>query len=227
MRVFAVQGLGASLRAVAAEAGVSAPLIVHYFGSRAALREACDGYLRERIVGAKLAFLQPITGGANLREATESLGEVAPLFGYLLRVLRSGGKTASAVVDALCRDAEKYLARGEALGTIRPSAAPAARARTLVEMSLGTLLFEFPLATGRLDLEALPAALDAYWRRTAVPLLEIATHGYLLDSQLLDAFDGATSGAHVPGAENGRSGAPARHDAPAHPDASTHAESDP
>ena len=188
IRVFATEGFGASLRTVATSARVSAPLILHYFGSRGGLRAACDARFRDEITGVKLAFLNPATAASSLRATTEGLGEYAPQFGYLLRVLRAGDATSAAIVDALAGDAEGYLAEGEALGTIRPSAHPEARARMLVEMSLGVLLFEFPLDEGRIDLDALPAALDAYWRRTAIPLLEIATSGYLADSRLLDAL---------------------------------------
>src|ERR1700757_2618675 len=42
VKCFAREGFGASLRTVAAEAGVSAALIVHHFGSKQGLIEACD-----------------------------------------------------------------------------------------------------------------------------------------------------------------------------------------
>ena len=42
LRRFAADGLGAPLRAVALDAGVSAGLIIHHFGSREKLLEACD-----------------------------------------------------------------------------------------------------------------------------------------------------------------------------------------
>src|SRR5690606_37917648 len=45
IRRFAADGMSAPLRAIAADAGVSAGLIIHHFGSADRLREACDEHV--------------------------------------------------------------------------------------------------------------------------------------------------------------------------------------
>ena len=47
LRRFAVDGLSASLRRVASDAGVSAGLIIHHYGSREKLLAACDSRVLE------------------------------------------------------------------------------------------------------------------------------------------------------------------------------------
>ncbi len=42
---FGREGFGASVRTVAADAGVSPGLVIHHFGSKDGLRAACDEYV--------------------------------------------------------------------------------------------------------------------------------------------------------------------------------------
>lgn len=61
---FGTDGIAAtSVRAVAADAGVSPALVVHHFGSKEGLRQACDDYV-----------LDSIRSGGEA--ATEALGEI-------------------------------------------------------------------------------------------------------------------------------------------------------
>ncbi|NUR49810.1 MAG: helix-turn-helix transcriptional regulator, partial [Hamadaea sp.] len=49
IRLFADRGIaGASVRDIAQEAGVSSGLLRHHFGSKEALRDACDVFAQER-----------------------------------------------------------------------------------------------------------------------------------------------------------------------------------
>src|SRR5690606_12209361 len=56
---FARDGFGASLRTIAADAGVSAGLVVHHFGSKDGLRAACDTYVFEAVRDAKTEAVSP------------------------------------------------------------------------------------------------------------------------------------------------------------------------
>src|SRR5690625_7898495 len=61
LRRFAVDGLSAPLRRVAADAGVSAGLIIHHYGSREKLLAACDARVLEITRREKSEVMQ---GGA-------------------------------------------------------------------------------------------------------------------------------------------------------------------
>ena len=68
-------GFSVGLRAVAADAGVTAGLVVHHFGSKDGLRKACDAYVLGVIRSAKL---KATTGGPAA--AIAQLAEIDPLF---------------------------------------------------------------------------------------------------------------------------------------------------
>jgi AcrR family transcriptional regulator len=56
---FPIDGFGATtIRAIAADAGVSPALVVHHFGSKDGLREACDHYVVARFRETKLAAME-------------------------------------------------------------------------------------------------------------------------------------------------------------------------
>ncbi|QCV95974.1 TetR/AcrR family transcriptional regulator [Acidipropionibacterium acidipropionici] len=196
--VFAEQGFAAPLRAVADRAGVSAALIVHYFGSHDGLRRACDERFDELTTELKTDVLDPVAGPAEARRQSDDIAHYAPMIGYLIRVLRAGDAASIRFVDRMSEAAEQYLARGVEAGMIRPTDDEPARARTLVAMSLGAVMLGFPTPDGRIDLETLPERLDEYRGRSLVPMLEIATYGYLTDSRILDALTHDDTTDHEP-----------------------------
>ena len=186
LRRFAVDGLSAPLRAVAQDAGVSAGLIIHHFGSRAHLLEACDQRALEVTRDSKEDLF---AGGAGVMLAQLAAAErYAPLVGYVLRRLQEGGPLASQLVEHFAAQAREYLAQGEETGMITPSRDPAARARVLTEMALGSLLLQLPAQRAPLDLDGLPAWLHRYTEAIVLPTLELYTAPLLRDSSLLDAY---------------------------------------
>src|SRR5699024_11466848 len=54
---FGQQGFGVSVRAIAKHAGVSAGLVIHHFGSKEKLREACDDHVIQLIRETKTETL--------------------------------------------------------------------------------------------------------------------------------------------------------------------------
>jgi AcrR family transcriptional regulator len=104
IRLFGERGIeGASIRDIAAEAGVSSGLVRHHFGSKEALREACDSYAKERMlqIGAELTRDGNLSGLDPL-----VLHPLAfPLQLYLVRSMMDGSETATALflegVDAV------------------------------------------------------------------------------------------------------------------------------
>ncbi|WP_413450870.1 TetR family transcriptional regulator [Georgenia phoenicis] len=188
VRRFAADGIAAPLRTIAADAGVSAALIIHHFGSRDGLREACDEHV---LAVTRQSKATVFTGGAGAGAMLTQLAQVegyAPVVGYVLRRLQAGGPLAAQLVDGFVSDAVEYLRQGEEAGVVRPSADPEARARVLAEQALGALLLQLPAQQDHLDLEELPAWLRSYSERIVGPLLEIYTEPLLLDRSLLDAY---------------------------------------
>src|SRR5699024_10752873 len=193
---FAAQGLTAPLRAVAQDAGVSAGLIIHHFGSRDQLLRARDARALEVTRNTKLEVM---TGGTGVMLAQlAEMDRYAPVVGYVLRRLQTGGPMARQLVDGFVEDAEVYFARGEATGMITPSRDPAARARALTEMALGALLLHLPAQREPLDLAELPVWLRSHYDALALPMLELYTTPLLADSSLLDAYLAAEHGGATP-----------------------------
>ncbi|MHB1064338.1 MAG: TetR family transcriptional regulator [Georgenia sp.] len=201
IRRFATDGMDAPLRTIAADAGVSAGLILHHFSSRAGLRQACDRYVLDQVREHKSAVLGPDQGTARFLAQMAAVESYAPLLGYVMRCMQAGGELATDFVDHLVADAVEYLSDGVAAGTIRPSRFPEARARLLTEQAVGALLLQLPARQERLDLEALPRWVREYVDRIAGPMLELMTEPALTDSTLLDTYLAAAGGS-TPGGES-------------------------
>ncbi len=185
VRRFAMDGLHAGLRTVAADAGVTAGLIIHHFGSRDGLLTACDHEVLQLTRASKTAVM---TGGAGeMLTQMAQAEQYAPAVGYVLRRLQAGGPMAAQLVADFVADSVAYLADGEKAGVIRPSRDPEARARLLTEMALGALLLQMPAQKEHLDVEELPRWLGEYSARIIDPYLELFTEPLLTDSSMLEA----------------------------------------
>jgi AcrR family transcriptional regulator len=91
LRLFAERGPEAvTVRDVAAAAGVSPGLVIHHFGSKAALRRAVE----EHVVGAVegvLELARSVEGPASLAgQVVAALPDGSPIPGYLRRLVMSG-----------------------------------------------------------------------------------------------------------------------------------------
>ncbi|GII97815.1 TetR family transcriptional regulator [Sediminihabitans luteus] len=180
---FATDGFDAPLRAIATDAGVSAALVLHHFGSKDGLRDACDEHVFTQVRDAKGPVLRDRTP-LTMLEALASVDAYAPLFAYLVRSLQTGGPRASAFVDHLVDDAVEYLADGVAAGTLRPSRDEHARARYLVLTALGAVLLDVAISGPATPRELMAAYLD----RMALPALELFTDGLLTTRDMLDGY---------------------------------------
>lgn len=187
MRV-AQDGTSASLRSIATEAGVSAALILHHFGSRAGLREACDEHVVARIHASKSEVLSSPGDGAALLVQLAQVEGYAVIVAYVLRCLQEGGAALRRFVDHLAQDTLTYLEEGERAGNVSPSRWPQERARLLTEQALGALLLQLPAHRETFDLDALPAWLRDYSARIVGPYLELYTEPLLPDRIFLDAY---------------------------------------
>src|SRR3954454_6560474 len=105
IRRFGVDGFGASVRAIAADAGVSPALVIHHFGSKEALRAACDEHVLRMIREAETEAFTTSTS-IDLLGQLAQLDEFAPLVGYLVQALLAGGDLAATLLGRMTADAE-------------------------------------------------------------------------------------------------------------------------
>lgn len=182
---------GTSLKAIAAEAGVSQALVVHHYGSKDGLRGACDHYVAEMVRANKQTTLAQ---GPQLDpfSALRQLERSQPVLRYLARALTEGDERTDELVDEFVADAEGYMAQAEAAGYIKPSATPRERTITLVIWSMGALAMHEHvhrlLGVDFLAADAPPEHLAPYLR----PMVELFTQGLMTEGafdQMVHMFD--------------------------------------
>lgn len=191
---FARDGVaGTSVRAIAAEAGVSPALVIHHFGSKDALRVACDRHVVSRVREGKSAAMAQGPGldpVAALREQ----GAGSPLLAYLARTLVDGSPHVADLVDEMAADAVDYMAEGERTGLLRPAEDPRGRAVVLTLWTLGALvLHQHARRLLDVDLTAAPEEASAYF----LPASELLGKGVLTEeayASLREALQHAREG---------------------------------
>jgi TetR/AcrR family transcriptional regulator, regulator of cefoperazone and chloramphenicol sensitivity len=96
IRLFGERGIeGASIRDIAAEAGVSSGLVRHHFGSKEALREACDTYAKDRM--REISDELSSSAGVAALDPAALHPRVFPFQLYLVRSMMDGSETATAL----------------------------------------------------------------------------------------------------------------------------------
>lgn len=184
---YAVDGFGAPLRLIAADAGVSAALVIHHFGSKDALRRECDEHVLGLIREAKHEGIDDVASGKGFLERFATADRFAPLVGYVLRSLQDGGPVARGFVQHMLDDADAYVGAAVAAGVAVPSRDEKARVRFLTLSSLGALLLSITL-----DPPSDPSDLTAYLRRffdeMTLPMLELYAEGFLTTPRMLEDY---------------------------------------
>ena len=113
IRLFTERGIdGTSIRDIAAAAGVSSGLIRHHFGSKEALRDACDSYATERMNRIREEIF---TEGLMADQAgMVAMHPTAIGFqAYLVRSMMDGSEAAEGLFDHAVQLGEDWLVRGE------------------------------------------------------------------------------------------------------------------
>ena len=179
---FADNGIAeTTARKVAAAAGVSPGLVMHHFGSMEGLRTACDEYVAETIRRYKHTAMSAGTD-LDLLGALRA-ADVAPLAGYLARVLVDDSSTVAKLVDDLVTDAEDYLGRGVESAMLRPSIDPRGRAVVLTLWNLGALVLHRHLhRLLGVDLTDRNAVADPGFAAYARPVWELYGEGIFTDA---------------------------------------------
>jgi len=185
IEAFAARGFDATVREIASRAGVSPGLITHHFGSKDALRAACDSEALRRVLEIKLDGVRrsPTEQVAMIAE----LDEFGPTFGYVLRSVRDGGEAGRAFLRNMIDDALIYTAEAVESGRLKPSIDPDARVEMLVTQSIGGMLMHLTLA-GDTDFSDGAALIRQISGSTSLVLLELYTQGLLADGSVFDEY---------------------------------------
>ena len=178
---FGRHGFSASVRSIATAAGVSAALVIHHFGSKEKLREACDAYVIETVRAAKTESMQNASPNAWIAE----IESFAPMTAYLMQALQTGGELSKSLWQNMIDNTEGYLEEGVRAGTIKPSHDPRARARYLALTSGGAFLTYIQLHDNPTDYRQV---LHDYAQDMLLPALELYTDGLMADRAMYEAF---------------------------------------
>jgi AcrR family transcriptional regulator len=177
---FAAHGVkGTTIRGVAEAAGVSPGLVQHHFGSKAALREACDEYAIDALRTNKLKALEGGMGDPGFLRLAMQTG--LPIQRYLARALVDGSPAAARFYDEAIAVSEDMLGDPPP-GLNRPGTSDLpAYAAVLTTMSFGVLVLHEHLAR---ILGAEPLSMEGY-PRVAMAMFDILTDD-LMSPELIE-----------------------------------------
>lgn len=127
-----------TLKSVAAAAGVSSQLVVHHFGSKEGVANACDEYVLDMFREHTTSLLG--SGGSFAPVQSLQAPWLGPAMGYLSTRLADDSPAVMQVVDEAFDDALRYLNEGVDSGLVKPSAYPRERAVIILLWNLGALV---------------------------------------------------------------------------------------
>lgn len=159
LECFAADGVAAtSIRAIAARAGVSPGLVIHHYGSKDALRVACDAYVVSEIRRIKTAGIAP-TASVDPLAVLRDLQD-RPLRRYLVRTLSDGSPHVAELVEELVASGLEVSRQAERAGLVNPSDDEYGRAVVITLGSLGSMVLHehFERLLGEDILNAAPAS---------------------------------------------------------------------
>ncbi len=168
---------GTTVRAVAERADVSAALVIHHFGSKAGLIEACDAHVRVTISAAADAITEDPRGGGV--QALLGHTDLGPALAYVARSLQSGGEVGRWWFAELLEVTDRMLPALVESGVARRPDDPEMTALLLMAMEVGLLLMR-PLVEERLGGDLTDEAVLARWARAELDLL---SHALLIDRE--------------------------------------------
>jgi AcrR family transcriptional regulator len=132
---FAEQGYDrATIRGIAQSAMVSPGLLRHHYGSKSALRKACDEYVLEMLPLVDGPGLEDLSGSASTRRPSNRFGP------YVARSLADGSPSAGAIFDEMVTMTEQWLARADGSRPGPPPMDRRIRAALITAMALGVPL---------------------------------------------------------------------------------------
>jgi len=179
---FARDGFSAPLRVIAAEAGVSVPLITHHYGTKDALREVCDEWILDRFLELKLlAIAEP----ASVRGALADTSDSSVLTVYMVRSFLDATSSARSFFDRYIEQLRRIIDTARQAGLVTPSTDEEERLRLLATQSLGNLLVEFVI-----NPPTDPATFvdQVYNGRLLAAYMELYSQPFFIQSPALDTY---------------------------------------
>jgi TetR/AcrR family transcriptional regulator, regulator of cefoperazone and chloramphenicol sensitivity len=132
---------GTTMRSIAEDAGVSPALVVHHYGSKEGLRQACDDHVIERIRTVKGDAIE----SDSLTDPSVMAGGfqiAAPLMEYLGWALTTGSDAAAALFDELVDESVRLTELAEAHGAMVAGPDVRTRAAVMLSMQMGSLVLQ-------------------------------------------------------------------------------------
>lgn len=189
---------GTSLRQIARDTAVSPALILHHFGSKEGLREACDAH----VVSTFLSERDAMTGADAsrlMREALDSLEGRNVALDYLAGMLVDDSAASDRLFDTFLAGTREMLREGIATGRIREQSDLEATAVYMTLYGLGPVILRRHLARAFSESTLTTSLLE----RSTIPVLELYTHGLYADDRLLVAAKEALSRRSGPRSDKG------------------------
>lgn len=135
MRHFGEHGFErATIRGIAVEAGVSLGLVRHHFGSKQALREACDAHLIKLLRQLNDQVPDDLSASVTANPVAAARIAVGPYRDYLVRALVDGG--VAPLFDEMVELGTRRLVAADRKRTDPPTVEPKIRAAIGTAMAL-------------------------------------------------------------------------------------------
>jgi AcrR family transcriptional regulator len=201
LRMVAERGTdAATIRDIAKAAGVSSGLVRHHFGSKEALREACDRYALRRLTGIKEQVLEGGLADPGFLPAVHPTQ--VRLLRYLARSMLDGSAAAASLFDEMVELTQRWITRQQP----GISQDPRAYAAVLVAMLVGRLVLHDQVSRV-LGVDVLSPAGHVRVGKAAVDIHSHALLGPELAAQAHAAYDrlAAALGAAGPDETGGQS----------------------
>lgn len=128
-----------SVREVARRVGVSAPLVIHHFGSKSGLVKECDRTVTEA-VDRVLASMRNADTIDTIEGGWVDLLRSTPYLAYVTRSIRDGGPLGEHLFDELFNLSLSTDKAMQDAGIVRASSDPDMRALLLMALDMGMLL---------------------------------------------------------------------------------------
>lgn len=175
-------------------AGVSGDDIVALFGDEDGLRQACDDYVLQALVGwaHEKATLEGMS--EVMRSYQADPGSFQAQINYLGRVVAENTPAAARFIDVLVNESETIIRAGMRDGTMRHSDDP----RALAVLTATNVLGLIAMAPHIERTLGLPASQQQMLLRLALPALELYTHGLYADDSYLRLVRDAVSALQPP-----------------------------
>jgi AcrR family transcriptional regulator len=162
----------ATIRAIAETAGVSSGLVRHHFGSKQALREACDEHLASVIRRLGDQVRADYTT-SRVNHVASARAAMAPYQRYMARALAEG--SATALFDVMVELSEQWIAEADATRPDPPGVERRTRAAVITAMALSVSVLHEQLSRA-VGVEVFSPEGDLLLART---LIDIYSHAML------------------------------------------------